>query len=110
MWIYVQLAWGWEGSCHDGSDAQAYENVQNYHTIINYTLDLTVQVAGCYLSCSVDIPQNYFAITLFIPHRDNIIPAQFAMDSVREKLAVVVFLVCWSSQVEAQGQGKQLYH
>ena len=43
------------------------------------------------------------------PHRENIIP-QFAMDGVREKLAVVVFLVCWSSQVEAQGQGKQLYH
>ena len=32
------------------------------------------------------------------------------MDGVREKLAVVVFLVYWSSQVEAQGQGKQLYH
>ena len=78
-------------------------------TIINYTLDLTMHLAGCYLSCSVNIPQNYFAITLFIPHRENIIP-QFAMDGVREKLAVVVFLVCWNSQVEAQGQGKQLYH
>ena len=83
--------------------------LKNYHTIINYTLDLTMHLTGCYLSCSVDIPQNYFAITLFIPHRENIIP-QFAMDGVREKLAVVVFLVCWSSQVEAQGQGKQLYH
>ena len=28
------------------------------------------------------------------------------MDGVCEKLAVVIFLVYWSSQVEAQGEGK----
>ena len=32
------------------------------------------------------------------------------MDVVREKLAVVFLLVCWSSQVKAQGQGKINLH
>ena len=31
------------------------------------------------------------------------------MDAVRKKLAVVFFLVCWSSQVKVQGQGKQMH-
>ena len=32
------------------------------------------------------------------------------MDAVRQKLAVVFFSVCWSSQVEAQGQGNTYAH